>query len=326
MLQGIDKVVAAKVPLAAATKALGDVRADLVYTPVTPCRIVDTRLGAGGILNLGDTRNWLASNPGGTFATQGGSNSDCGIPVRPAAAMMNITIANTGVAPSFISAWPFNQPRPNASTVNWTSVGAQIANAVIVPLCTGVGCTADFSVYAASSTDVIVDVTGYFAAPRTLGLEGPPVVRAANGDLVGPFVPFGGISGLGVFWRSPYGVVGIRLWLDEEFGKLNWGSGLYPVHFVSPDCSGPGYVGGNIAPLVAVNVENRLWLYKLDPSHPRGPLPITFDVGGQGQAWMRSPFAGDSCMATPVSISQAFVKLDPLMDIKDAFVRPFHLE
>ena len=166
VLQGIDKVDSTKAPLAA-SKALGDVNADLTYTPVTPCRIVDTRSGAGGTLNAGDTRNWLASNPGATFTTQGGSATDCGIPVKPAAVLVNLTVANTGAGPAFLVGWPFNQPKPTAASLNWMSAGTQLANAITVPLCTGVGCTSDWSLFASSGTDLIVDVMGYFAAPAS---------------------------------------------------------------------------------------------------------------------------------------------------------------
>jgi hypothetical protein len=65
----------------AQAKALGDADRDLVYTPVTPCRIVDTRLAAGGTLTGGETRNWLASNPSGSFSVQGGDSTNCGIPI-----------------------------------------------------------------------------------------------------------------------------------------------------------------------------------------------------------------------------------------------------
>src|SRR5205085_2253105 len=97
------------------TKALGDLADDLVYTPVVPCRIVDTRLGAGGVLLATNQRDWLAHSAGG-FASQGGSASNCGIAVAPAAVMINVTLANTVGGPEFFTAWPFNQPRPNAST------------------------------------------------------------------------------------------------------------------------------------------------------------------------------------------------------------------
>src|SRR5207237_10287816 len=82
------------------TKALGDVTDDLVYTPVVPCRIVDTRLGAGGVFAPQTQRDWLAHSAGG-FAGQGGSATNCGIAVAPAAVMINVTLANTVGGPDF---------------------------------------------------------------------------------------------------------------------------------------------------------------------------------------------------------------------------------
>jgi hypothetical protein len=148
----------------ARTKALGSTTSDLTYTPVTPCRIVDTRNGAGGKLAGGDTRNWLASNPGGTFSGQGGSATNCGIPIIPSAVSVNITVANTGGGPAFLTAWPYGQARPTASSLNWVSANSQVANGALIPLCPG-PCAADFSVFASSGTDVIIDVVGYFSAP-----------------------------------------------------------------------------------------------------------------------------------------------------------------
>jgi hypothetical protein len=138
---------------------------ELVYTPIVPCRIVDTRAGAGGFFAPGASRNWLASNPAGTFAAQGGSNSNCGIPVKAAAVTVNFTVFNTGAGPAFVTAWPFNQPQPGTATLNWTAVSSQVANGAILPLCTGAGCTADFSVFSSSATDMVVDVVGYFTPP-----------------------------------------------------------------------------------------------------------------------------------------------------------------
>src|SRR6266581_1602700 len=145
------------------TKSMGDTTDDLVYTPVVPCRIVDTRSGAGGVFLPGNQRNWLAYSPT-RLASQGGSATNCGIPVRPAAIMANTTLANTVGGPEFFELWPFNQPRPTASTVNWWASAQQPANAEIVPLCTGT-CTADFSAYASGQTHAVIDVLGYFNRP-----------------------------------------------------------------------------------------------------------------------------------------------------------------
>ncbi len=46
------------------------VTVDLVFTPVTPCRIIDTRL-AGGPIAGGTTRNFAVAGAAG-FAAQGG--------------------------------------------------------------------------------------------------------------------------------------------------------------------------------------------------------------------------------------------------------------
>ena len=54
---------------------LGDSQADLVYTPLTPCRIIDTRV-AGGAIAAGATRDFLVT--GTSFASQGGSATGCG--------------------------------------------------------------------------------------------------------------------------------------------------------------------------------------------------------------------------------------------------------
>ena len=82
------------------TKALGDATADLVYTPVTPCREVDTRPSQGGTGPIGnasskDFKVWTATN----FTAQGGSATNCGIPADPVAVVVNITADNRGLSP-----------------------------------------------------------------------------------------------------------------------------------------------------------------------------------------------------------------------------------
>jgi PEP-CTERM motif-containing protein len=149
------------------TKSLVDIADDLVYMPVVPCRIVDTRSGAGGIFLPTNQRNWLVYSPSG-FASQGGSGTNCGIPVRPVAVMVNTALANTVGGPEFFTLWPFNKARPNASTLTWLGSGQQPANAAIVPLCTS-NCTSDFSAYASGQTHAIIDVLGYFERPTNFG-------------------------------------------------------------------------------------------------------------------------------------------------------------
>jgi hypothetical protein len=145
-------------------QALGDSSADLVYTPVAPCRLVDTRL-AGGALAAGSQRNFVVAGSIG-FTGQGGNPAGCGVPLGPAtAAVLNfVAVAPTG--PGNLRAWAYGGTTPNASIINYAAVGMNIANAVVVPICdaTAAACgPADVTVQAdVSASHLVADVVGYF--------------------------------------------------------------------------------------------------------------------------------------------------------------------
>src|SRR5256885_16998335 len=71
---------------APAPDVLGDSAADLSYTPVTPCRILDTRI-VGGPIAAGGQRNFLVT--GTNLSSQGGSATGCGVPTAGTAAVIN---------------------------------------------------------------------------------------------------------------------------------------------------------------------------------------------------------------------------------------------
>ncbi len=144
---------------------LGDSQADLVYTPVTPCRILDTRL-AGGPIAAGATRDFLVT---GDATAQGGAN--CAIPTGPAtAAVLNFVAVNPAGAGD-LRVTPFGTAMPLASIVNYAAVpGLNIANGLVVTLCdpATTTCTRDITLQAdVSATDVVADVQGYFRKLRT---------------------------------------------------------------------------------------------------------------------------------------------------------------
>ncbi len=77
----------------------------------------------------------------------------------------------------YLTVWPAGQPRPLASTLN--SLDGRIkANAAIIPA----GASGEISVYATSTTNVIVDVNGYFApvSSSTLAFYPLPPCRVAD--------------------------------------------------------------------------------------------------------------------------------------------------
>jgi hypothetical protein len=178
-LDGLRNVIAnaltTNAPVAAGLvhpKALGDAVADLVYTPVTPCRIVDTRSVGGAFAGGGETRSYHAFLTSGTFASQGGAASNCGIPANPGAAALNITVVGGS---NFLTVWQYGVSQPTASTLNPRGTGEIGANGAIVPLCQP-NCPFEFSVFA-FGPQLVVDIVGYFKAP------GPPSVKYVdNGD------------------------------------------------------------------------------------------------------------------------------------------------
>jgi len=162
--QALDAVDKRGYGLLPEPEALGDSSADLVYTPVAPCRIIDTRL-AGGVLAAGSQRNFVVGGSVG-FAAQGGNPAGCSVPLGPAtAAVVNFVAVNPS-GPGNLRAWAYGGTVPNASIINYAAVGMNIANAVVVPICdfSGASCTpADLTVQAdVSATHLVADVVGYF--------------------------------------------------------------------------------------------------------------------------------------------------------------------
>jgi hypothetical protein len=150
------------------TKSLGESQVDLVYTPVTPCRIIDTRL-AGGVLGAGTTRSFLVT--GTDLSSQGGSATGCNIPSLSTAAMINF-VAVSPAGAGHLRATPFGTPIPLAAILNYAA-GLNIANGLAVTICdpATTTCTFDFTIQAnGSATDLVADVQGYFRSVTTEGL------------------------------------------------------------------------------------------------------------------------------------------------------------
>jgi hypothetical protein len=126
-----------------------------VYVPITPCRLVDTRAGE---TNLGPRATPLGAGETQVFAVRG-TNGQCTIPAGATAIVANVT-AVSPTAPSFMTLWPSDQAKPNASSLNYFSdVQPVFPNGVTVRL------SADGNVSAfnaAGSVDLLIDVAGYY--------------------------------------------------------------------------------------------------------------------------------------------------------------------
>ena len=151
------------------------------FVPLTPCRVVDTR------------------NPDGPFggpSIQGGTarsfalpQGACGIPDSAAVYSLNVTVVPHSRL-GYLTIWPTGQPQPGVSTMN--SDGRTKANAAIVPAGTG----GAVSVYVSDTTDVLLDINGYFTSTTPVSTYEfyplPPCrlvdTRGPNGGLGGPFL------------------------------------------------------------------------------------------------------------------------------------------
>ena len=81
---------------------------------------------------------------------------------------MNFTVAPhpSGQPLGYLTVWPQGSPQPNVSTLN-NPTATVVANAAIVPA----GSNGGIATYPFNSTDLIVDINGYFAAPAQGGVS-----------------------------------------------------------------------------------------------------------------------------------------------------------
>ncbi len=151
-----------------AGKVLGDAANDLVYVPVTPCRIIDTRVAGGAI--AGNTTRGFDITSVANYSFQGGDATDCGIGGAGsfAAAVINFTVVTPSTG-GYITAFPFGATQPLAATVNYTA-GDIRGNLAIVRLDQGPSAN-EMSVYSFAQTHLVADVVGYFINPQATNLN-----------------------------------------------------------------------------------------------------------------------------------------------------------
>jgi len=177
----------------AQVSSAGESQETLNFVAITPCRLVDTRGAAVGFNGMQPFSG--PSLPGGatvTFpvqspieATTDTAPAPCGvIPAIAAAYSVNVTVVpHAGGAVDYLSTWAAGMARPVVSTLN-DPQGLILANAAVIPAGSLEG---GINVYNSgpATTDVIIDVNGFFIAPTY-----------QNGDItLGPGALANNISG-----------------------------------------------------------------------------------------------------------------------------------
>ena len=121
----------------------------LSFYPLAPCRIIDTRNATG---TFGGP-----SLMGGVTRTIPVLSSPCNVPSTAQAYSMNYTVVPQGSL-GYLTTWPGDVAMPLVSTLNATT-GIVTANAAIVPASND----GSIDVFASRTTDLVIDINGYFA-------------------------------------------------------------------------------------------------------------------------------------------------------------------
>jgi YVTN family beta-propeller protein len=145
------------------------------YTPVSPCRLVDTR----------ETHNPIQARTSQDFPVAGA----CNIPATAVAYALNVTVVPQSSL-GYLTVWPAGEKQPSVSTMN-SPDGRTKANAAIIPA----GYQGSVSVFATDTTDVVLDIAGYFTAPDSSTSGFHPLTpcrvidtREPNGPRNGPYL------------------------------------------------------------------------------------------------------------------------------------------
>jgi len=126
------------------------------FVAVAQCRLVDTRQGQPILGGTG--QSFVLPQLGG-----------CNIPSYATAYSLNVTVVPRGRL-GYLTLWPTGVDQPYVSTIN-SPDGRVKANAAVVPA----GYQGAVSVYATDTTDVILDIDGYFATPGSQTLQFYPL-------------------------------------------------------------------------------------------------------------------------------------------------------
>ena len=125
------------------------------FVPTEPCRVLDTRNGSP--INGGTSQNFdlpeLAEGAG------------CPSLAGAIAYSLNVTVVPNKTL-GYLTIWPSGEFQPNVSTMN-SSDGRIKANAAIVPA----GYQGGVSIFVTDTSNVILDVNGYFTAPASGTLQ-----------------------------------------------------------------------------------------------------------------------------------------------------------
>ena len=220
------------------------------YPLPKPIRLLDTRPGEPGCDAPGTPIN------GGSERTQLARRTCDGVTIPSNAIAITGNVTPVPNSTGFLTLFPSNATRPLVANSNF--VAGEIVNNVFT---VGLGTDGAFKMYASTTTEVVVDVTGYYAPPSASGLYFHPLptpirlleTRANEPGCDTPGAAIGGGSTRTQQGRVTCNSVTIPANAQALVGNATvvnpTGTGfltLFPSNATQPVVSNGNYVGGDI--------------------------------------------------------------------------------
>ncbi len=272
------------------------------YFPLTPFRIMDTRPSSGynyaGQKMLPNQVDPLTVV--GTFGTQS-------VPTNASSVVLNVTITDAQSTGGFLTIYPYGSSEPTTSNINWNA-GDTKATLVIVKV--GSGGQIDIANGPIGSTDVVVDVMGYYGPYVSATDQGAFV--SLNPDRLIDTRPNSGFEGsgqtlsagsttnfqiTGVGDLPSAGVSAVVLEITVTDTSSNGGYlTVWPTGQTQPETSVVNWSQGEtIANRVVVGVDQSSSNYgQISVYNPFGTTDLVVDVEGYFTAQSVSPGSLDS--------------------------------
>lgn len=253
-----------------------------LFNPVAPARVMDTRQCSPCGAPIGPYSTPFS--PGQTRSLTIAAGPLGGVPSGASGVVLNVTVTNPS-NDGFLTLFPDGAPRPNASNVNFVP-GQTVPNRVYVKL----GGNGAVDIYNFNSTtDVIIDVNGYFSdgASITSGYQYYPLAPVRIIDTRqctpcgAPIGPYGSPLGAGTVDVVSVSTAGARAVVANVTTTDTTQSSfytLYPDGTSRPNASDLNWVAGETVPNLTVTKLSSAG--KLDVYNYFGNADLIIDVNG----------------------------------------------
>ena len=104
-----------------------------VFTPITPCRLLDTRADGPAVGATPPRATPLGQGETLTIPARGSFGLCNSLSAAATGAVLNVTVVNP-TAGSYLTVWPADKPKPLASSLNWTAGQSATPNQVTTAL------------------------------------------------------------------------------------------------------------------------------------------------------------------------------------------------